>query len=208
MRDTPVRLYGANYSVYVRICRMALAAKGVEYELVPVDVFAEGGPGEDHLERHPFGKIPAFEHGGFGLFETDAIVSYIERAFDGPSIECVDTQHHARMRQLMRLVDNNVYPVLVWKCYVPETNKDQEVAPESWDEAAKVLAVVEGLMEPSWMAGSALSLADIYMWAALAYFRRTAKGTELIAAHTGLAVWCERMARHPVCLATLYDVER
>ena len=207
MKDAPVTLYGATYSVYVRICRMALAAKGVEYELVPVDVFATGGPGADHLVRHPFGKIPAFEHGGFGLFETDAIVNYIERAFDGPSLECVGTQHHARMRQLMRIVDNHVYPVLVWKCFVPETEEDQEAAPESWDEAAKVLAVIEDLMGPRWMAGSALSLADIYMWAALALFRRTENGPAMIAAHTGLAAWCERMARHPVCLATRYDLE-
>ena len=207
MQDAPVSLYGATNSVYVRICRMALAAKGVEYELVPVDVFADGGPGQDHLERHPFGKIPAFQHGEFGLFETDAIVSYIEREFDGPPLECLDAVHHARMRQLMRIVDNYAYPVLLWKCYVPETSEDREVAPESWDAAARVLAVVAGLMGPTWMAGTALSLADIYMWAALAYFRRAEKGPELIAAHAGLSAWCERMAQQPICVATQYDVE-
>ena len=37
-------LYGADYSVYVRIARMALAEKGVEHDLVPVDIFAPGGP--------------------------------------------------------------------------------------------------------------------------------------------------------------------
>ena len=39
-------VYGADYSVYVRIVRLALAEKGIDYELVPVDVFAaEGIPG-------------------------------------------------------------------------------------------------------------------------------------------------------------------
>ncbi|NNE25068.1 MAG: glutathione S-transferase [Rhizobiales bacterium] len=207
MQDAPVHLYGATYSVYVRICRMALAAKGVDYQLMPVDVFADGGPGHDHLERQPFGKIPAFEHGDFALFETDAIVSYVERAFDGPPLECRNAAHHTRMRQLMRIVDNYAYPALVWKCYVPETAEDREVAAESWDAAAKVLAVVACLMGPSWMAGPALSLADIYMWAALAYFRRTERGPELIAAHAGLAAWCDRMAEHPVSVATGYEVE-
>ncbi|RUV87967.1 hypothetical protein EOA75_24885 [Mesorhizobium sp. M1A.F.Ca.IN.022.07.1.1] len=32
-------LYGAHYSVYVRIARMALNQKGVDYELVPLDIF-------------------------------------------------------------------------------------------------------------------------------------------------------------------------
>jgi len=36
-------LYGANYSVYVRIARMALEEKGVDYELVPLDIFAADG---------------------------------------------------------------------------------------------------------------------------------------------------------------------
>ena len=33
-------LYGADYSVYVRIARLALAEKGVAHELVPLDSFA------------------------------------------------------------------------------------------------------------------------------------------------------------------------
>ncbi len=66
---TRPRLFGADYSVYVRIARLALTEKGVDYELVPVDIFAAGGPPAGYLERQPFGKIPAFEHGDFRLFE-------------------------------------------------------------------------------------------------------------------------------------------
>ena len=39
-------LYGADYSVYVRIARLALYEKGVGYDLVPVDIFASGGPSD------------------------------------------------------------------------------------------------------------------------------------------------------------------
>ena len=64
------RVFGASYSVYVRIVRLALAEKEVEYELVPIDIFAQGGPPPGFLDRHPFGRIPAFEHAGFSLYET------------------------------------------------------------------------------------------------------------------------------------------
>ncbi|HEV7415948.1 MAG TPA: glutathione S-transferase family protein, partial [Tianweitania sediminis] len=37
--ETP-RLFGANYSVYVRIAQLVLAEKKVGYELVPIDIFA------------------------------------------------------------------------------------------------------------------------------------------------------------------------
>lgn len=38
-----VELFGAEYSVYVLICRIVLAEKGVNHTLHPVDIFADGG---------------------------------------------------------------------------------------------------------------------------------------------------------------------
>ena len=44
------------------LLRLTLLEKGVTYKLEPVDIFAEDGKSEEHLKRHPFGKIPAFSH--------------------------------------------------------------------------------------------------------------------------------------------------
>ena len=71
-------VYGADYSVYVRIVRLALHEKGVDYDLIPVDVFAEGGPPAWYFDFHPFGRIPAFEHEGLRLYETTAIARYVD----------------------------------------------------------------------------------------------------------------------------------
>lgn len=86
MTEKP-RLFGADYSVYVRIVRLVLAEKGIDYDLVPVDIFAESGPPPGYLDRHPFGRIPAFEHEGFRLYETGAIARYIDEAFPGISLQ-------------------------------------------------------------------------------------------------------------------------
>ncbi len=48
--EKPV-VFGAPYSVYVRAVRLALEEKGIDYELVPVDVFASGGPPAAHMTR-------------------------------------------------------------------------------------------------------------------------------------------------------------
>ena len=42
-------LYGADYSVYVRIARLTLAEKGVGYDLVPLDIFAAEGLSLIHI---------------------------------------------------------------------------------------------------------------------------------------------------------------
>jgi len=54
-------VFGATYSVYTRIVRLALEEKGIAYRLEEVDIFADGGPPSDYDERHPFLRIPAFE---------------------------------------------------------------------------------------------------------------------------------------------------
>jgi glutathione S-transferase len=38
------------------------------------------------MTRHPFGKIPAFEHAGFRLYEAGAITRYVDGAF--PDLGC------------------------------------------------------------------------------------------------------------------------
>ena len=95
-KNRPI-VFGAPYSVYARAVRLALEEKGVQYELVPVDVFASGGPPPEHKSRHPFGKIPAFEHAGFRLDEAGAITRYVDEAFPGPGLQPKDARSRARM---------------------------------------------------------------------------------------------------------------
>ena len=97
----PFVLFGADFSVYTRIPRLVLEEAGAAYRLETVDIFAEGGPPNGYLERHPFQKIPLLEHGGFGIFETDAIVDYIVGQ-TGVDLVPQDPETSARMRQIMR----------------------------------------------------------------------------------------------------------
>jgi glutathione S-transferase len=103
-------VFGAPYSVYVRAVRLALEEKGIPYELVPVDVFAAGGPPPDHMARHPFGKIPAFEHAGFRLYEAGAITRYVDDVFPGPPLQPNDPHGRAGINQIVSILDSYAYP--------------------------------------------------------------------------------------------------
>src|SRR5665213_2034919 len=72
-------VYGPAMSPYVWSVRLALAEKGVAHELISVSPseFRE----EPHVSRHPFGKVPAFEHDAFALYETHAITRSVDEAF-------------------------------------------------------------------------------------------------------------------------------
>ena len=126
--NTPV-LYGASYSVYVRAVMMTLAAKGFRYRHEPIDIFADTGIPANYLLLHPFGKIPAFQHGRFTLYETIAITRYVDEAFDGPPLQPTDATMRARMTQLMCMSDSYGYRPLVWDIYVERVSNPEEGKP-------------------------------------------------------------------------------
>ena len=69
----PPIIYGPALSTYVRTVRLVLDEKAAAYELVEIDILKGGNKTPEYLARHPFGRVPAFEHDGFALYETSAI---------------------------------------------------------------------------------------------------------------------------------------
>jgi glutathione S-transferase len=57
-------------SPFGRAVLAILEEKGAPYRLAPLAPGAHRSP--EHLARHPFGRVPALEHGGFSLYETQA----------------------------------------------------------------------------------------------------------------------------------------
>jgi glutathione S-transferase len=204
------RVFGASYSVYVRIVRLALAEKGVEYELVPIDIFAQEGPPPGFLDRHPFGRIPAFEHADFSLYETGAIARYVDEAFKGPPLQPSDTRDRARCNQLISIADNYAYPRLVWGIYVERVSKPRRgaVADEvkiaaSTPKARTCLRAISDLMgDKSWLAGQQLTLADLYAAPMFDYFLMAPEGRDIMQQHENLAAWWSRIAARASMKAT------
>jgi glutathione S-transferase len=195
-------VFGAAYSVYVRIVRLVLAEKRVAYRLQEVDVFAPGGPPAEHRARHPFGRIPAFEHDGFRLYEAGAIARYVDEAFPGPHLQPADVRRRARMNQAISLLDAYGYRTLVWDIFVervraPEQgrNPDEARIAAALPQAATCLATLQELMDGlPWLAGDRLTLADLHAAPMFAYFTMTAEGRDLMARHATLLRWWEAIS--------------
>jgi glutathione S-transferase len=207
--DSPI-FFGAPYSVYVRAVRLALEEKGVRYELVPVDIFAAGGAPPEHKARHPFRKIPAFEHAGFRLYEAGAITRYIDEAFAGPPLQPQDPRGRARMNQIISILDSYAYWTLVWDIYVerisrPETGgaADEQKIAGALPKAEVCLAALSDLIgESPWLAGSSISLADLHAAPMFALFRLAPEGAHLLGRETRLIRWWERVSTRQSFLRT------
>jgi glutathione S-transferase len=208
-------LFGAAYSVYVRAVRLALAEKGVAYRLVEIDIFAEGGPPADYAARQPFGRIPAFEHEGFRLYESGAITRYVDEAFPGPPLQPEDPQGRARVNQILSILDSYAYRTLVWDIFVERVRAPgQGRAPDEARIAAALpraetcLAALEALMDVQpWLAGPQLTLADLHAAPIFAYAVLAPEGAALLARHDGIRRWWEKMAARASMAATRSPLE-
>lgn len=204
-------VYGFRRSVYVRIVRLALEEKAVSYRLVEIDPFAPGGPPADYLERHPFGRIPAFERDGFRLYETSAIVRYVDEACPGPALQPVDPRRRARMNQVLGLVDRYGYRAMVWDVFVERSRAaaaDEARIAAGLAQAETLLRTLgEFLGKNVWLTGPDLTLADLHLAPVLAYFRRVPDGAALLERHGSLLDWWARIGARPSMQATRFPAE-
>jgi glutathione S-transferase len=194
-------VYGADYSVYVRIVRLVLEEKGIDYQLVPVDIFAADGIPGWYFDHQPFGRIPAFEHDGFRLYETSAITRYVDEAFDGPALQPVEARRRARMNQIIGMLDAYAYRAMVWDVAVERLEKeapDETLIADGLRRAIMALRALSSLKAPGpWLMGNQLTLADLHAAPIIGYFVKVADGQNLLAEFADIQAWWARIAEHP-----------
>lgn len=110
---TEIVLHGIPQSNFVWAVRIALAEKGLSARLEPS---APHTPPVDTI--HPLGRIPVFTHGDVTVFESRAIVTYIDRAFDGPALVSGDPVEAAADEAWTSFLITAVDPVVVRKFYL------------------------------------------------------------------------------------------
>lgn len=195
-------IYGPHYSTYARSVRLALEEKGVPYHLEEVDIFTGAHKTPEHMARHPFGKVPAFEHDGFTLFETGAMLRYVDEAFDGPTLQPADAHGRARMVQVLGIVDSYAYPCIVSQLFIQRVvtpmmggTSDEEVIGEAVGSAQTCIGVLDKLLDGNrYLAGDTMTLADLHLAPVYDYLSRTPEGARLLADAPNLTRWWAEMS--------------
>ena len=194
-------VYGDAISTYVRSVRLALEEKGVAHTLVTVDLVKGQHKQQDHLVRHPWGKMPAFEHDGNSFYEASAIVRYIDEAFPGPALMPSTPAERARVNQVMSIVDSYGYPASITNIFIPRVlipslggQTDEAQVEAAKPQAALFLKELGRLLGgASYFGGASVSLADLHVLPVLTYLRATPEGQALLAAAPSIAAWMDRM---------------
>jgi glutathione S-transferase len=162
---------GGNVSPFVRKVRVALAEKGIDYQLEQINPFS---PPEGWREISPLGKIPALRDGDHVINDSTVICTYLERRFPEPALHPSDPLDLARALWLEEYMDSGVVPVAGPKLFLalvlrplltqkqPDEATEKEAArfveeemPAFWDYLEAQLG------DREYFVGNRLSIADI-----------------------------------------------
>ncbi|MFL5295865.1 MAG: glutathione S-transferase family protein [Phenylobacterium sp.] len=195
-------VHGIPGSPYVRMPLLACEEKGAPYRLEAMAFGTTKSP--EHLARHPFGRIPAMEHGDFKLYEAQAMLRYIDQVFEGPSLTPADPQARARMNQVMGVMDWYVMPSItrgigfnrVIRPILGMAPDDAEIAAALPQAKVCIAALEEALGAKPYFAGDQVSLADLMAVSHLDMLPMTPEGADMMAG-SPLLGWLERMSERP-----------
>ena len=169
---------------------------------------------EPHISRHPFGRIPVLEHDGFTLYETQAILRYLDRILPKPALTPTDPRAAARMDQVMNISDwylfqgvNNVigFHRIVGPRLMGLTPDEAAIA-AAMPKAHVVFKELSRLLaNKAYIAGDNVTLADIMVAPHLDFLAETPEWQSLTAASPSLVSWLERMNARPSFKATTWE---
>jgi glutathione S-transferase/maleylpyruvate isomerase len=104
-----IKLYSIPPSLYSAKVRLVLRAKGLEFEDVP----PPGGYGSDAYKALvPSGTLPAIDHDGFLLTDSEAINEYLNELVPEPRMWPTGLRERAEARALSRFHDTRLEPSL------------------------------------------------------------------------------------------------
>ena len=199
-----IKIYGVPPSTFTRTACLAAQEKGIDYELVPMRPSDLGA-------LNPFKKIPVLQHGDLTVYESTAILRYLDRAFPGPKLWPDDSRAAALCDQWVSVVcDSLVNSALRYIAsrlgFLPVP---AEMQAKYLDKAREVVPAFEARLGDSrYLAGASMTAADLFAFPLLAYFPAFPELAAILGASPNCRRWMAEMAARPSAKATEPEMPR
>src|SRR5262245_23714511 len=169
---------------------------------------------EPHISRHPFGRIPVLEHDGFWLYETQAILRYVDRVLPKPALTPADPRAAARMDQVMNICDwylfQGVGNVIGFQRVVGPRLlglvPDEAAIKAAMPKAQTVYGELSRLLgQQAYFAGDQITLADLMVAPQIDFLTGIPEWEPLTRDRPNLVAWLGRVNARPSFRATTWD---
>lgn len=197
-----IRIHSHPLSTFGRRVAIALIEKNIPHEVVEVDMAARAHRKPEYLALNPYGRVPMLEDDGLLLYESTAILGYLEATHPEPALVPPDPRGRALVDMHMKLADLQmtrqtstiIFPVR----FLPKDRWDRDTMAKAKAEIEAHLAILERQL-----AGHEYLVADRYTLADVAYtpFLHFLPLME-IEPPPAVAAWAQRLLSRPSALKT------
>jgi len=161
-----LKLHYHPFSTYARRVHIALLDKKVPHELIVVDMVNRAHKQPDFLALNPYGRVPALVEDDFVLYESTAILNYLEATHPTPALVPTDARGRALVDMHMKLCDlqftRQAVAIIFPKRFFPKERWDLPLFAQMRGEIeAHMKAVAKALGGNEYLVRNAYSLADI-----------------------------------------------
>lgn len=188
------------------VVRMFAAEKGLDLDLVPVDLMAgENRRGPYNTDINVAGQLPALQlESGEIICEITAICEYLEEIHPDPPLIGRDPVERAETRMWTRRVDLNVAEPMGYGFRAAEgrplfEGRMKLLRPEGADDMKAIfrdhLAWLDGRLQGDFICGDRFSLADVLLFGFLNFGKTV--GLFPPAEAIALTAWFERVGSRP-----------
>ncbi|XP_010259661.1 PREDICTED: glutathione S-transferase F13 [Nelumbo nucifera] len=201
-----VKLYGIAMSTCTTRVMTCLHEKGVDFEIVPINLSAGEHKQPSFISKNPFGQIPALEDGDLTLFESRAITKYLatKHKDKGTDLLRLDNLKEAALVNVWLEVEaqqfNPPISALVYqRMFSPlfGGTPDEKVIEANAEKLGKVLDVYEERLSKSkYLAGDFYSLADLHHLSYTYYLMKNPEAN-LINSRPHVKAWWEDISSRP-----------
>jgi glutathione S-transferase len=167
----PLAFYYGSGSPYAWRVWLALEYKRIPYELKVMSFSAGDLRRPEYLAINPRHKVPAVVDEGFAIYESTAILEYLDEKYAAPKLFPGDVRQRALARRMVQEADHyyaGAMDELVDQVlFTPPDKWDADRITKGRDTVAQELVLWESLLRGDYLAGE-LSAADFTLYPLIA----------------------------------------
>ena len=200
-----IKLYYHPLSTFSRRVRIALAEKQIAYEAIIVDMAQKKHKDPAYLALNPYGRVPTLEENGFVLYESTAILNYLEATRAESPLAPADLRQRALVDMHMKLCDiqmtRHTGTIIFPKRFLPKEKWNEAAMAAAKSEIESHLAILDRhLAGKQYLVAEQFTLADICYLPFLEFLPLME-----IVPPPAVAAWRERLLARPSARATKPD---
>jgi len=188
-----IDVYYAAPSIYARKVLAVLNEKNLDYQIKPLE-WGQFPSDAEYLKLNPNGETPTIVDDGQAIYESTAIVEYLNDEYPEPALLPDDSAARARARIIVAYCDLHFYKALI-KCFIAKRS-GAEITAEMVEKVAESIKRLDAYLGTQEFIAGKFSLADCAVMTGLATVEALSF-TDKVGITPKLRQYWDRLKRRP-----------